>query len=159
MPLCQIWLIFHCLEWEENGLLWTMFLSELTQNEDIWNFYGSLTLNKWKLIWYSGSLWYAIASNMTYFFFLFGMTEKMACFELCSSSVVTEIEDIWNFHGSLTLNKGKLIWYSGSLWYAIVSKITHYLEWENKMACFELWFICTDTKWRHMEFSYLTDFK
>ena len=43
----------------------------------------------------------------------------MACLELCVSSVMTENEDIWNFHGSLTLNKGKLIGYSGSLWYAI----------------------------------------
>ena len=30
----------------------------------------------------------------------------MACFEQCVSSVVMENEDIWNFHGSLTLNKG-----------------------------------------------------
>ena len=30
----------------------------------------------------------------------------MACFELCASSVVMENEDIRNFHGSLTLNKG-----------------------------------------------------
>ena len=125
---------FHCLEWQKNGLLWTMFLSELTQNEGIWNFYSSLTLNKWKLIWYSRSLWYAIVSNMTYFFFLFGMREKMACFELCSSSVVTQIEDIWNFHSSKTLNKGKLIWYSGSLWYAIVSKITHFfIIWNERI--------------------------
>ena len=32
----------------------------------------------------------------------------MACFELCVSSVLTQNEDIWNFHGSLTLNKGNL---------------------------------------------------
>ena len=31
----------------------------------------------------------------------------MACFELYVSSVLTQNEDIWNFHGSLTLNKGK----------------------------------------------------
>ena len=35
-------------------------------------------------------------------------------------------EDIWNFHSSLTPNKGKLILYSGSLWYAIVSNMTHF---------------------------------
>ena len=33
----------------------------------------------------------------------------MAFFELCVSSVLTENEDILNFHRSLTLNKGKLI--------------------------------------------------
>ena len=37
-----------------------------------------------------------------------------------------ENEDIWNFHGSLTLNNGKLIGYSGSLSYAIVSNMTHF---------------------------------
>ena len=51
----------------------------------------------------------------------------MACFELCVSSVLTQNEDIWNFHGSLTLNKGKLTSYSGSLWYAIVSNMTHFV--------------------------------
>ena len=51
----------------------------------------------------------------------------MACLELCVSSVLTQNEDIWNFHGSLTLNKGKLICYFGSLWYAIVSNMTHFL--------------------------------
>ena len=50
----------------------------------------------------------------------------MACFELCVSSVLTENEDILNFHGSLTLNNGKLIAYSGSLWYAIVSYVTRF---------------------------------
>ena len=48
-------------------------------------------------------------SNMTHFFILFGMREKIACFELCVSSVLMQNEDIWNFQGSLTLNKGKLI--------------------------------------------------
>ena len=47
----------------------------------------------------------------------------MAFFELCVSSVLTQNKGIWNFHGSLTLNNGKLIRYSGSLWYAIVSNV------------------------------------
>ena len=34
---------------------------------------------------------------------------KMACFELCFSSEVMQNEGTWNFHGSLTLNKEKLI--------------------------------------------------
>ena len=33
----------------------------------------------------------------------------MACFELCVSSVRIENKDIFNFHGSLTLNKGEII--------------------------------------------------
>ena len=52
----------------------------------------------------------------------------MACFELCVSSVLTQNEDIWNFHSSLTLNKGKLTLYSESLWYAIVSNMTHFFH-------------------------------
>ena len=83
--------------------------SVLTQNEDIWNCHSSLTLNKGKLISYSGSLWYAIMSNMTDFFILFGMREKMSYFEPCVSSELTQNEEIWNFHCSLTLIKGKLI--------------------------------------------------
>ena len=51
-------------------------LSVLTQNEDSWNFYASLTLDKGKLILYSESLWYAIVSNMTHFFILFGMRKN-----------------------------------------------------------------------------------
>ena len=51
----------------------------------------------------------------------------MACFELCVSPVLTQNEDIWNFHSSLTLNKGKLIGYFGSLSYAIVSNMTHFV--------------------------------
>ena len=50
----------------------------------------------------------------------------MAYFEACVSSELMQNEDIWNFHGSLTPNKGKLIRYSGSLWYAIVSNMTHF---------------------------------
>ena len=46
---------------------------------------------------------------MTNFVSQFGIREKMACFDLHVSPVLMENEDIWNFHGSLTLNKGKLI--------------------------------------------------
>ena len=51
----------------------------LTQNPDIRNFHGSLTLNTGKLISYFKSLWYAIVSNMIHFFVLFGMREKCPC--------------------------------------------------------------------------------
>ena len=54
-----------------------VFRTILMQNEDIWNFHGSLTLNKGKGIWYSGRLWYPIASNMTNFFHSFQKKEKL----------------------------------------------------------------------------------
>ena len=82
--------------------------SVVAQIADIWNFYGSLTLNKGKLISYSGSLWYAIVSNMTHFSFFSSERRKLPVLD-CFSFVLTQNEDIWNFHGSLTLNKGKLI--------------------------------------------------
>ena len=81
----------------------------LMQNEGIWNFHGSLTLNKGKGILYSESLWYPIASSMTNFFHSFRKKENVACFGLSVSPVLTKNEDIWNFYGSLTLTKGKLI--------------------------------------------------
>ena len=79
--------------------------SVLTQNEDIWNFHSSLTLNK-------GIVWKSLVCHCVKHDSLFHSVwneKKMACFELCVSSVLTQNEDIWNFHGSLTLNKGKLI--------------------------------------------------
>ena len=115
---------FHSVWNEKKMTFFELCVSSvLTQNEDIWNFHGSLTLHNGKLIWYSRSLWYAIVSNMTHFFHSVWNEKKMTFFELCFSSVLTQNEDIWNFHGSLTLNNGKLIWYSGSLWYAIVSNV------------------------------------
>ena len=79
------------------------------KNPDIWNFHSSLTMNKGKLISYFRSPLYAIVSNMTHFYILFGMREKMAFVELCNSPVLTQNQDISNFFGSLTLNNGKLI--------------------------------------------------
>ena len=71
-----------CLDWEKMAFFELCTSSVLTQNEDIRNFDGSLTLNKGKLIWYSGSLCYAIVTNMTHFFFiLFGMRQKMVCLD------------------------------------------------------------------------------
>ena len=69
IPLNQIWLIFYSFQWEKKSACFGLYVSlVLMQNEDIGNFHGSLTLNKGKLTWYSGSLWYAIVSNMTQFF-------------------------------------------------------------------------------------------
>ena len=53
---------------------------------------------------------------------------KMACFELPVSAVVAALtynqnEDIWNIHGSLTLNIGKLICDFRNPWYAFMSNI------------------------------------
>ena len=105
MPLYEIWLIFFSFSWEldRNGMFGLSVPPIMMQNEKNWNFRGSLTLNKGKPIWYSGSLSYSIMSNMTHFFILFGIA------------------------------KNGLFW----------------------TACL----ICTDTKWRHLEFLWLTDFE
>ena len=79
------------------------------QNLDISKFHSSLDKNNGKLVWYFKSLWYAIVSNMTHCYILFGMKEKMVSFELCVSPVLTQNQDFWNFHGSQTLNNGKII--------------------------------------------------
>ena len=81
------------------------------QNEDIWNFHGSLTFNKGKVTGFFGVFCHVIESNMTNFVILFGVRGKHACFELPVSPAVAVLthnqnEDIWKFHGSLTLNKG-----------------------------------------------------
>ena len=138
-------------EWQK----WPVFnytfhlYSVLMQNLHIWNFHGSLTMNNMKPIWYFTNSLYSIVSNMTnflrkkwpiliYMFYLywwkmktFGIfslawEKKMTCFELCASSVLTQNQHIWNFHGSLTLNKGKLIRYCRSPWYAIVSNMIYF---------------------------------
>ena len=99
---------------------------------------------------------------MTHFFYSVWNEKRMPVFELCVSSVLMENEDIWNFHSSLTLNKGKLIWYSGSLWYNIMSNMTHSFHsvWNEKNGLsWTMCFICTDAKWRHLQFSQLTDFE
>ena len=89
------------------------------QNLDIWNFHSSLALNDGKLIGYFKSLWYAIVSNMTHFYILFGMREKLPFFELRVLPVPTRNQDIWNFYGSLTLNNGKLICYLRRPYYCV----------------------------------------
>ena len=52
----------------------------LMQNLNIWNFHSSLTLNIGKLIRYFRRPWYAIMSNMTLFFILFGTREENGLF-------------------------------------------------------------------------------
>ena len=45
-------------------------------------------------------------SNMINVYILFGMREQMAIVELCVSPVLIDTnQNIWNFYGSLTLNK------------------------------------------------------
>ena len=134
----------------------------LMQNLNIWNFHSSLALNNGKLVWYCKSLWYAIVSNMTHFYILFGMREKMAFVELCVSPVLTQNEDIWNFYGSLTLNNGKLIWYFRSPWYAIVSNrliFSFCLAWEKNCLFWTMDFTCTKARSKHLEFLHLIDFE
>ena len=92
----------------------------LTHNQRIWNLHGSLTLNNGKLIWYFRSHWHTIVPSITNFFILFGMGEKMAYFEPCVLPVLMQNQHSLNFHGSLTLNNGKVIRYFRNAWHAIV---------------------------------------
>ena len=57
-------------------------------------FSHSLALNNLKLVSYFNSLSYAIMSNMTHFYILFGMREKIPFFELCVSPALTQNQDI-----------------------------------------------------------------
>ena len=83
---------------------------------------------------------------MTHFVILFSMREKNACFELPVSPVVAVLmenqnEDIWNCHGSLTLNKGKLALYFTGFCHVIVSNMTDFFILfgvREKHECFEL---------------------
>ena len=68
-----------------------------TQNQDIWNFYSSLTLNKGKLTSYLESSWYYIVLNRSHFLILCCMKERLCFFELYVSLVPTQNQDIWNF--------------------------------------------------------------
>ena len=80
-----------------------------TQIDDIWNFYGSLTLNNGNIIGYFASPWYVIVLNRSHFFILCSMKERLCFFEVYVLLVPTQIQDLWNFYESLTLNNGKLI--------------------------------------------------
>ena len=67
-----------CLVWEKKNALFELCVSPvLTQNQDNLDFYGSLTLNNGKLIWYVKSLWYdihehdAIMDVLTFFLYEF----------------------------------------------------------------------------------------
>ena len=65
-------------------------------------------------------------SNMSHFFILFRMRDKMASFELCVSPVLMENQHIWNFYGSLTLNKGELICIFWKSLYAVLLNVTQF---------------------------------
>ena len=65
-------------------------------------------------------------SNMTNFYILFGMREKMAFVELCVLPALTQNRNIWIFYGSLTLNNEKLTRYFRRPQYAILSNMTHF---------------------------------
>ena len=51
-----------------------------TENRDIWNFYGSVTLNNGKLTGYFEITWYAILWNRSHFLILCIMKEKLCLF-------------------------------------------------------------------------------
>ena len=65
-----------------------------TKNQDIENFYGSLTLNNGKLIWYFESPWYAIVLNRSHFLILCSMKERLCFFELYVLLVPTQNQNI-----------------------------------------------------------------
>ena len=79
--------------------------SVLTQNNDIWNFAAHwlwIKANQFDILETFGIPLY----QMTHFFILFEWEKKIACFGLSVSLVLTQNEDIWNFHGLLTLKIG-----------------------------------------------------
>ena len=87
-----------------------------------------------------------------------------AIFELYMLLVPTQNQDIWNFHGSLTLNNGKLSGYFGGTRYAIVLNSSHFslfcVAWRRDCSFFELYVVTfTNTKWRHLEFLRLAGFE
>ena len=88
----------------------------LTQNQDISNFHGSLTLINGKLISYFRSPWYLILSIGLIFLRCICMGEKCP-FTLSVQHLLTQHDIIWNFHGLLTLHDGKLISHYTILWY------------------------------------------
>ena len=65
---------------------------------------------------------------MTHFFGQFGISDKMACFQLCVPPVLMQNLQIWNSHGSLAMNNLKLICYFTNPWYATVSNMTHFVS-------------------------------
>ena len=81
----------------------------LTQNEDIWNLSQLIAFEKRKTNLILGKLLAYHCVKYDSFFHSLWNEKKMTCFGLCVAPVLTQKEDIWNFHGSLTLNKGKLI--------------------------------------------------
>ena len=163
MPLCQIWLIFFILfGMRKYGPFWTMcfICTDAKWRHLEFSRFTDLAWRETKLIFWKPLVCHCLKHDS--FFYSVWNEKRMAFFELCVSSVLMENENIWNFHSSLTLNKGKLIWYSGSLWHKIVSNMTHSFHsvWNEKNGLsWTMCFICTDAKWRHLQFSQLTDFE
>ena len=63
----------------------------------------------------------------------------MPFFEIWVSSVLMQNPGIWNFHGSLTLNNGKLIRYFKSFWY----DIHEHAAFMDVLAFFWSGFLCS----------------
>ena len=67
------------------------------------------------------------------FFIQFGMRKKLGSFEICASPVLTQNEDKWNFHSSLTLSNGKPLWEATGMPLCQIWFIFSFcLEWEKK---------------------------
>ena len=136
-----------------------------TQNQDIWNFYSSLTLKNRKRIWYFGSPCYAIVLNRSHFLTLCSMKQRLCHFWTVPVLLLLlkQNQNIWNFYSSLTLNNAKIIWYFGSPCHAIVLNRSHFLilcSMKERLCHFlTIRVTCTNTKSRHLEFLRLTDFE
>ena len=100
-------------------------LPVLTQNQDIWNFYGSLTLNNGNLVGYFGNPWYAILFNRSHFLIFCSIEENICLFLTIGITCTNTKSRHLEFLRLTDLKKEKLIGYFGSPWYAILLNRSH----------------------------------
>ena len=158
--------------------LWYSIVSNMTHFSIVWNSKKWPVLNyMFNLYWHKMTTfgifvahWLWIKGNQfdilesliwLIFSFCFKWERKWSVLNYVFHQYLVRKIKTWNCYGSLTLNKGKLIWYSGiGMPLCQVSLTFSFcLEWEKNGLFWTMWFICTDTKWRHWGFSWLTDFK
>ena len=77
----------------KNGMFWTIGSPVLRQNQDIWNFHGSLTLNNKKLIAIVEALGMSLCQILLIFSFCLAR-EKNAIFDVWVSSVLMQNPNI-----------------------------------------------------------------
>ena len=96
------------------------------RSEDITNFHGSLTFGMLKMFQHSESRSYAILLN-SFYFPIFAFIEMLFCL-ICTwvCRKMCRIEDITNFHGSLTFDMFKMFQYFESPSHAILLNSFHF---------------------------------